>query len=397
MSVPSIVDPTDSDVAYLIHGQSTAHPVFELDKEFLVRFEGQQPKWGPIGYVTYKRTYARRLANGLFEEFWQTLQRVVEGCYRLQQRYCEALRLPWIPRKAQKSAQEMYQRFWDFKCLPPGRGLWMMGTEYMDRVGGAALNNCGMVSTAEIAHSFSSPFCFLMDMSMLGVGVSFDTRGAGKIRIEKPMYGKDVHVVPDDREGWVDLVRRYLDAYSGRGALPFAVDYSQVRPAGSIIKGFGGTASGPGPLIELVEAIQANLDGLIGEKVTSEVIVDLMNLIGRCVVAGNVRRSAELALGDLNDEEYFNLKDPSELNPLVEEQHAVQTELIKMDMGLIDDIRQKALERRLEELNTLITDHPLRHHRWASNNSILAEVGMDYAKFADATAKNGTTPANTLV
>ncbi len=112
-----------------------------------------------------------------------TLRRVVEGCYEIQRRHCAKMHIPWDYDKAQRSAQEMFVRMWEFKFLPPGRGLWMMGTEFMWQRGSAALNNCGFVSTDDqIESDPAEPFCFLMDMSMLGVGVGFDTKGAGKIR-----------------------------------------------------------------------------------------------------------------------------------------------------------------------------------------------------------------------
>lgn len=53
-------------------------------------------------------------------------------------------------------------------------------------------------------------------------------------------------------------------------------------------KGFGGIASGPGPLMELHDIIRSTLDKLKGKPITVTAIVDIMNLIGRCVVSGNV-------------------------------------------------------------------------------------------------------------
>jgi hypothetical protein len=42
------------------------------------------PPWGPIGYIVYKRTYARRLnenqADSPTEEFADTIHRVIESC-----------------------------------------------------------------------------------------------------------------------------------------------------------------------------------------------------------------------------------------------------------------------------------------------------------------------------
>jgi len=322
---------------------------FSLSDAFIDKYKGKQPEWGPLGYITYKRTYARPVpGQNRTEEWWETLQRVVEGTYTIQRRYCEGLKLPWNGVKAQHSAQEMFRLMWEMKFLPPGRGLWMMGTDFVEKRGGAALNNCSFVSTKNLHIEYSEPFCFLMDMSMLGVGVGSDTKGAESIKIREPRVGSYTFVVEDTREGWVELVRTYIDAYFGRGALPAEVDYSKVRPYGTPIKSFGGTASGPAPLQQLAETdIPAILDPLIDELITSEAIVDLFNAIGRCVVSGNVRRSAEIMIGNPEDNSFLELKDP------------------------------KKNKKKLEDW------------RWASNNSLFAEIGMDYSVVAELTAKNG--------
>ena len=323
---------------------------FKLDQRFLEQFKDRQPEWGPLGYITYKRTYARTIEDengGRTEEFWETVRRVVEGCYTIQWNHCQSLKLPWKPEKAQRSAQEMFRLMWNFKFLPPGRGLWMMGTDYIYIRGSAALNNCAFVSTDEIDTDFAEPFCFLMDLSMLGTGVAFDTKGAGMVTIRTPQIGEYTHVVEDSKEGWTDLVRTVLNAYVGRGKRPVHVDYSKIRPLGSPIKTFGGIAPGPGPLKECVANIDKILAPRDGHPISSSDITDLMNVIGKCVVSGGVRRTAELALGDPGDEEYLQLKDPK---------------------------RNKDL---------------LMAWRWASNNSVIANEGMDYQRAGTQTASNG--------
>ena len=118
-------------------------PVFSLSDKFIAKFKGKQPKWGPLGYLVYMRSYSRTLDNDKHEEFWQTCQRVVEGVFTTQLRHCKNTGLPWNARKAQKSAQEMFQRMWEFKLLPPGRGLWAMGTDFVWEKGSSPLLNCG--------------------------------------------------------------------------------------------------------------------------------------------------------------------------------------------------------------------------------------------------------------
>ncbi|MFP4172180.1 MAG: hypothetical protein ACLFV4_04635, partial [Candidatus Hydrogenedentota bacterium] len=57
--------------------------------------------------MTFKRTYARALPEhgGRTEEYWESIKRVVEGCYTIQLNHCRNLKLPWNAQKAQRSAQ----------------------------------------------------------------------------------------------------------------------------------------------------------------------------------------------------------------------------------------------------------------------------------------------------
>ncbi|KKL16879.1 hypothetical protein LCGC14_2491140 [marine sediment metagenome] len=215
---------------------------FSLKDTFVQKYKWRQPQWGPLGYFTYKRTYARPLSANKTEEFWQTLKRVVEGCFVIQKQHCHHYYLPWNERRSQRSAQEMFKRMWEFKFLPPGRGLWAMGSDFAFKKGGACLNNCGFVSTKDIGSSLSTPFIWLMDMSLLGVGVGFDTKGAFQDRevfLREPRPTKDTHVVEDSREGWVAVFKRILDAYDGKDSMPEFFDYSDIRPEGQSSKALG--------------------------------------------------------------------------------------------------------------------------------------------------------------
>ena len=109
----------------------------------------------------------------------------------------------------------------------------------------------------------------------------------------------------------VDSVRILLNGFLFGAKVP-NFDYSAIRPYGAPINGFGGTSSGHGPLKELHESLIDLYTERIGQPITSVDIVDTENLIGRCVVAGNVRRSAALALGNHEDFEYLQMKNDSE-------------------------------------------------------------------------------------
>jgi adenosylcobalamin-dependent ribonucleoside-triphosphate reductase len=323
---------------------------FSLSENFVAKYKRKKAPFGfnGLGELVYQRTYSRVKDDGKNEQWWETVRRVVEGTFNMQKRHIDSHGLGWNAWKAQHSAQEMYDRIFNMKFLPPGRGLWAMGTPITEDKGlYAALNNCAFVSTEGLNSDFSKPFCFLMDASMLGVGVGFDTEGAGKMVIRGPNEGRktEIVVIPDTREGWVDSLRLLLDSYAmGTGRVEF--DYSDIRPAGVPIKGFGGESSGPQPLIELHAQIRSILDGEIGQPISITAIVDIMNLIGKCVVAGNVRRTAEIVFGSPYSDEYLDLKN-YEVNP-----------------------------HRAE-------------YGWTSNNSIFAELGMNYEPSAERVRLNG--------
>ena len=96
--------------------------VFSLSPSFLETFRGHQPTWGTLGLFTFNRTYSRTKPNGQSEEWWETCQRVVEGCFNIQKIHCKQMGLPWVEAKSQKSAQEMFQRLWISSGHPPGAG-----------------------------------------------------------------------------------------------------------------------------------------------------------------------------------------------------------------------------------------------------------------------------------
>lgn len=153
----------------------------------------------------------------------------------------------------------MYEKIFTMKFLPPGRGLWAMGTAITDeRELFAALNNCAFVSTeANNTMEFIRAFEFLMDSSMLGIGTGFDIKGKARHRVYSPVAHPIVeYAVPDTREGWVDSLRMILKSYLVKGQSVISFDYSKLRPAGTPLKTFGGESAGPAPLMELHQTIR---------------------------------------------------------------------------------------------------------------------------------------------
>ncbi len=288
---------------------------FKLYPDFLEYYRNVKPNWGPVGEFVFYRTYSRTKEDGSKESWVDTVQRVVEGIYTFQKAHCDSLTLPWYEAKAQKSAKVMFDKIFTFKFTPPGRGLWMMGTPYVYERGGMALNNCGAVSTKDLDELGSLPFRFIMDGLMHGVGMGFDVEGDGKLFLYEPEDSNvELFHIEDTRESWVESLGKLIDSYLDRYGKPtIQFDYSKVRPAGEPIKGFGGISSGPEPLRILHESIRTLL-AKVAENIhpclDSVDITDMFNYIGKCVVAGNVRRSAEIAIGNLDDDKFFEMKNP---------------------------------------------------------------------------------------
>jgi len=293
---------------------------FHLSDSFIEEYENRKVDWGfeigagnSLSELTFLTKYSRKKSDGTKEKWYEVCRRCIEGMYSILKDHCAHQRTPWNEFKAQKAAQDSFDRMFHFKWTPPGRGMWSMGTEYVHmNQSNSSLNNCAFISTEKLStHSVyeaTMPFSRLMEMSMNGVGVGFDTNGAGKLTIWEPDGEPVVHTIPDTREGWSDSMTIQLESFFFKNRQPVKFDYSQIRPSGAPLKSFGGTASGPGPLIDVHESINKQFAGRHGEKITSRDIVDIMNKIGKAVVAGGARRSALIALGDMSDDDYINIK-----------------------------------------------------------------------------------------
>ncbi|PYG02349.1 ribonucleoside-triphosphate reductase, adenosylcobalamin-dependent [Georgenia satyanarayanai] len=357
---------------------------FQLPDPVVAPYAERTVPWGyadaagnSLGEITFLRTYSRQREDGTKERWHEVCRRVVEGMFSILKDHMRGQRLPWDEAAAQETARDAYERLFELRWTPPGRGLWVMGTPLVNALGNSApLQNCAFVSTDDMtAQQPSAPFTFLMEASMLGVGVGFDTAGArkgftihdavvheplapfaldGEGRALPPVVdaGAPVHPIPDTRAGWVDSTALVINAFLRGDELP-ALDYSAIRPKGAPIRTFGGTAAGPEPLHRLHTSLRGVFAGRGGQVLTTRDIADVGNLIGVCVGAGNVRRSAEILLGEVDDPVFLDLKNP-EVFP---------------------------------ERNSYDPAQP--GWAWMSNNSVVVETGTDLAPVTAAIARNG--------
>jgi len=256
--------------------------------------------WGEVGYATYKRTYSRPMEEGT-EEWGDTVDRVVTACN--DQLGCD------FNEDEQKEVKNMML---SLKGTVAGRFLWQLGTKTVDKLGLPSLQNCAFT----VVDDPIRPFTWAFEMLMLGSGVGYNIQREHvyqlpkvkcKVNIENVNDNGADFIVPDSREGWTELLKRVLEAsfVTGEG---FTYATHLIRPAGSLIKGFGGTASGAGDLIWGMQEINSILNKRSNKRLHPIDCLDVMNIIGKIVVAGNVRRSAQIALGDHDDLEFLRAK-----------------------------------------------------------------------------------------
>ena len=324
---------------------TTIQPVmnrFKLQQYTIDTIKSLKPNFGfnGLGEVVFRRTYSRN------NESWaDVVIRVMEGVMSIHKEHYIKNSLDWDDNEWANFSHNMAISLFHMEWLPPGRGLWMMGTEFTYERGSTALNNCSATDTKDdLVHSAE----WTMDCLMNGVGVGFSTHWRGTATLpNKDDY--ETYVIPDSREGWVESLIKLLCSYIeskkyGKNKFP-KFDYSAIRPKGQPIKGFGGSASGPDPLEKMHKRIEGYLDAFCTRKLETtakvyeevknddgtskwievekeiskpyghaRLVADIFNSIGACVVAGNVRRSAEICLGDVEDPEFVDLKNYT-LNP----------------------------------------------------------------------------------
>lgn len=269
-------------------------------------------EWGPVGREVYERTYRRPL-GGKMEEWPDTVKRVVRGNTAL------------VDGVSQREKDRLEVLIRDMGAIPAGRHLWVSGVP-----GRQFLFNCHRAGWQTWLEDHT---CFVFDELMKGggIGVNYSNEYIEKVAAVQYKVGPkmwitcdashpdfdevqvdetlpeiwqaDLVLVPDSREGWVEALRTLVKF--SRSALKVVFDLSKVRPRGSEIKGFGGVASGPGPLADMLRSVAAVLDGAVGRKLTALELMEIDHQISRCVISGNVRRSARMSIKHWRDDDIF--------------------------------------------------------------------------------------------
>ena len=272
-----------------------------LSQSFVDSYKTKQAPWGfnGMGEIVFLRTYSRKKENGNNETWVETLQRVINGAIEVGVDY------------TQEEAEALFDHCFNLRCSFSGRSLWQLGTPLVQKLNATSLNNCYFTNIEKI-----EDFELLFEYLMLGGGVGFSVERSKIHDLPKIKLGVTIThersndadiIVPDSRQGWKRLLHAVLKSYFDTGK-SFSYSTVLIREYGAPLKTFGGTASGPGALIEGIADIAKVMQNREGKKLRSIDVLDICNIIGRIVVSGSSRRSAQIAMGDPDDVLFLRAK-----------------------------------------------------------------------------------------
>ena len=251
-----------------------------LAKESSTHFESS------LGEFVYYRTYSRwREDLGRREVWTETVNRFVDFMKEN------------LGKKLGKAKyEEVRKALADQEIIPSMRLFWSSGNAA--RATNVAAYNCSFISISEL-----QDFSEIMYISMCGCGVGFsvEEKATERLPLIQPQMGNKAskHVVADSKEGWANAFGYGIGAWYKGDDVEF--DYSNVRPKGSRLKTMGGRASGPEPLMNLMEFAKEKVLARQGKRLSTVDVHDIACKIGEIVVAGGVRRSAMISISDLDD------------------------------------------------------------------------------------------------
>jgi ribonucleoside-triphosphate reductase len=278
-----------------------------LDQSFVDSYSLKTAPWGfnGMGEVVFLRTYSRKKDDGTNETWTETLQRVINGAHEIGVDYTK------------EEAEALFDHCFNLRCSFSGRSLWQLGTPLVQKYNATSLNNCYFTNIEKI-----EDFELLFEYLMLGGGVGFSVERSKIHELPKVKTGVTIThersndadiIVPDSRQGWKRLLHSVLKSYFDTGK-SFSYSTILIREFGAPLKTFGGTASGPGALIDGIADICKVMQNREGKKLRSIDVLDICNIIGRIVVSGSSRRSAQIAMGDPDDVLFLRAKNWSSGN-----------------------------------------------------------------------------------
>ena len=242
---------------------------------------------------TYVRTYSRWIEKLERREIWyETVERMIKFIQKHRKD---------VP---QKTIRKIRKYVRNFDVMPSMRMLWAAG-EPAER-DNTCIYNCAFANIDSI-ESFSE--CLHILMCGTGFGFNVSRENTEKLPEVPPLTTEQLpdYFVDDSKEGWADSVKFLMEAlYNGKHV---HFDYSKLRPEGARLHTMGGRSSGPAPLIRLHHFIREVFTKAQGRKLKPIECHDICNQIAEIVVSGGVRRSSQISLSDIDDEDMRHAKD----------------------------------------------------------------------------------------
>lgn len=325
-------------------------------KQLKEKFKDYKPKWSKLGWIVFKRTYARQMYKINNEWLYdvdltleqkqqmpellkqnlvqQRTEEFYECVYRCIKSAIEDIKVDYTL----KDIEDLYQYHMDFVCSVSGRALWQLGSKLIKEGYRDSLYNCyGFTMNKKRA------FLQVFEMLMLGGGCGFNITKKEISKLPKVKEGisinhiesssipsetvaelpeeikenggfykvsysngaiENVYFVGDSRKGWVNLLDNILTSFLESGN-SFNFSTVLIRAKGQPIYGFGGVSSGDSDLISGMKQIIEILKQASSRNLKPIEVLDVICLIASIVISGNVRRSALIAVGDPDDTEYL--------------------------------------------------------------------------------------------
>lgn len=257
-----------------------------------------------------RRTYNRPTDDSgkKFETWEETVNRVIQHQAWLWNRVGSADGSELI---------ELRQLMLDRKVLMSGRTLWLGGTSVAQKRE-ASQFNCSFTHVETVQDVVDCLWLLLQ-----GCGVGFrpivgQLTGFAKpiteleiVRSNRTEKGGREHNLESFEDGvWTisigDSAEAWAKSIGKLVAHPFpahklVLDFSQIRPSGERLKGYGWISSGDAAIAKAYEAIFHILNRRSGSLLSRIDILDLVNWMGTVLSS---RRSAEIALFEYGDDEW---------------------------------------------------------------------------------------------
>lgn len=343
---------------------SLVQPKF-LTEEFLSKYVDKKAPFGSnFGLVVYLRTYSRFIPElKRRERWWETVLRVVEYSMSLYQG-------PASFEELQKEAEELFDYIFNMKVFPAGRTLWVGGSGVVNKNSESNFN-CSFTaidsieSFSEIFHlllvgagtGFSVEQKYIDQLPQFNINIEIEHRPylqraksrrqeyttievkqtgrfifeplaeeSGVVTLDSNYLvdsestlvedtinaNKDCDTVVihvgDSKLGWTSALKAFLHAMTIKDwNFKIQFIYDSIRPAGERLLTMGGRASGPSPLKTMFEKVEHTIK-LCNGVLNSVGAMDICNYIAEGVVVGGVRRSSQIALGNLEDSTFVDAK-----------------------------------------------------------------------------------------